>query len=42
MRLGRFGSCMTWALIGLLVGIIANYYLYRVWLPIAPFVYQAF
>jgi len=35
-------NCVKWALIGGLVGFALNYYLYRVWLPISPFVYQAF
>lgn len=34
--------CTTWWAVGMLVGIAADYYLYRVWLPLAPFVYQAF
>lgn len=42
MKAATLGLCVKWALIGALVGVVANYYLYRVWLPIAPFVYQAF
>jgi hypothetical protein len=36
------GICLKWGLAGALVGVAANYYMYRVSLPIAPFVYQAF
>jgi hypothetical protein len=36
------GICVKWGLAGAVVGVALNYYLYRVWLPIVPFVYQAF
>jgi len=36
------GNCVKWVLIGAMVGLALNYYLYRIWLPISPFVYQAF
>jgi hypothetical protein len=41
-RIRIAGFCLQWVLIGALVGVAANYYMYRVWLPISPFVYQAF
>ena len=36
------GVCLRWGVVGILVGVAANYYMYRVWLPLSPFVYQAF
>ena len=29
-------------LLGMAVGVILNYYLYRIGLPVKPFIYQAF
>jgi hypothetical protein len=38
----RTWTCVVWMLIGAVSGIFLNYYLYRVGIPIIPFVYQAF
>lgn len=36
------GECIAWAAGGVFAGIILNYYLYRIGLPLKPFIYQAF
>ena len=34
--------CLLWGVMGAAAGVMFNYYLYRVGIPIVPFVYQAF
>jgi hypothetical protein len=36
------GKCVGWIALGFLTGVVLNYYLYRIGLPIEPFIYQAF
>jgi len=35
-------ECIIWGAAGTFVGITLSYYLYRVGLPLKPFIYQAF
>ncbi|MGA2937181.1 MAG: hypothetical protein ABSF52_08805 [Syntrophobacteraceae bacterium] len=41
MRFG-FVDLARWFLLGAFVALVVDYYLYRVGLPMAPFIYQAF
>jgi hypothetical protein len=40
--LARVRTGLVWGLTGAMIGILLSYYLYRVGIPITPFVYQAF
>ena len=40
--LARLQTGLVWGLIGAVTGVLLSYYLYRVGIPITPFVYQAF
>jgi hypothetical protein len=35
-------TSLRWCALGLFAGFVLHYYLYRVGIPIVPFVYQAF
>jgi hypothetical protein len=40
--LAKVRTGLTWGLMGAMTGMVLSYYLYRVGIPIVPFVYQAF
>jgi hypothetical protein len=40
--LAKVRTCLAWGLMGAMTGMLLSYYLYRVGIPITPFVYQAF
>jgi hypothetical protein len=37
-----FARTLMWCAIGLLIAVVMHYMLYRMTLPIQPFIYQAF
>jgi hypothetical protein len=40
--LAKLRECFIWGTMGAIVGVLLSYYLYRIGIPIVPFVYQAF
>ena len=42
MLFARLRAGLVWTLMGFTTGVAVSYYLYRVGIPITPFVYQAF
>ena len=39
---GKAQTCIAWGLLGAVTGVLFTYYLYRIGIPLIPFVYQAF
>ena len=42
MKIPAFVAVLGWAVLGFAGGVLAHYVLYRVGLPIEPFIYVAF
>ena len=42
MTISAVARTIVWCLIGLMLAVVVHYMLYRMTLPIQPFIYQAF
>lgn len=42
MTMSAVARTIVWCLIGLMLAVVVHYMLYRMTLPIQPFIYQAF
>jgi hypothetical protein len=42
MQIEKIQACFAWGTLGVFAGMLFTYYLYRIGIPLIPFVYQAF
>jgi hypothetical protein len=42
MMTRKIALCLGWGLAGAFTGVVFHYFLYRISLPMTPFVYQSF